>query len=84
MNSNQALDKWKTADSEARAAESRLLASWDLYERRLVAPPAEDLLLQVTFLRARANEALWAAMITLSALATKQRLGAPVEDDRQA
>jgi hypothetical protein len=66
IDSRQALEQWKRADAEARAAESRLLAAWELYEKRLVAPPAEDLLLQVSALRARANEQLSQAFIVLA------------------
>lgn len=66
MNSRQVLENWKRADAEARSAESRLLAAWELYEKRLVAAPGEDLLRQVSTLRARANEHLSHAFIALS------------------
>jgi len=66
MNSKNSLETWRLADAEARAAESRLLAEWELYEKRLVAPPGDELLQQVTHLRSRANEALWIAMIALT------------------
>ncbi len=73
--SRQALDAWKRADAEARAVESRLLAAWELYEKRLVAAPDADLLRQVAQRRGHATEKLALAMITLAA--TRQR-------DRQA
>jgi hypothetical protein len=69
MESRQVLDGWKRADADARGAESRLLAAWELYEKRLVAPPAEDLLRQVAALRARANEQLALAFIALATAA---------------
>ena len=66
--SRQALEAWKRADADARAAESRLLAAWELYEKRLVAAPGQDLLLQVAQTRGLANEKLSLAMITLAAM----------------
>jgi hypothetical protein len=65
--SQLALDAWKRADAEARAAESRLLAAWELYEKQLVVAPDEALLRQVAHLRAQANDQLAQAMITLAA-----------------
>ena len=62
----QALEAWKRADAEARAAESRLLAAWELYEKHLVSAPGEDLLRQIAQLRGQANEKLSLAMITLA------------------
>lgn len=70
--SQLALDAWKRADAEARAAESRLLAAWELYEKQLVAAPGEDLLRQVAHLRAQANEHLGQAMITLASTRDKR------------
>jgi hypothetical protein len=70
MESRQVLDAWKRADADARGAESRLLAAWELYEKRLVAAPAEDLLRQVAALRANANEQLSLAFIALTAAAS--------------
>jgi ferric-dicitrate binding protein FerR (iron transport regulator) len=66
--SRQALEAWKRADADARAAESRLLAAWELFEKRLVAVPGQDLLLQVAQMRGVANEKLSLAMITLAAM----------------
>jgi hypothetical protein len=71
--SQVALDAWKRADGEARAAESRLLAAWELYEKHLVAAPTVDLLRQVAHLRGQANEQLSLAMIALSGAATNDR-----------
>lgn len=64
--SRLALEAWKRADADARAAESRLLAAWELYEKHLVAAPGTDLLRQVAQLRGQANEKLSLAMITLA------------------
>jgi ferric-dicitrate binding protein FerR (iron transport regulator) len=65
--SQRALEAWKHADADARAAESRLLAAWDLFEKQLIATPAEDLLRQVAQLRGVANEKLTQGLITLAA-----------------
>ena len=64
--SKQALDAWKRADMDARVAESRLLAAWELFEKQLVAPPEVEQLRQVAQLRATANEKLTIAMIELA------------------
>jgi hypothetical protein len=65
--SQRSLDAWKHADAEARAAESRLLAAWELFEKQLIATPTEDLLRQVAMLRGIANEKLAQGLITLAA-----------------
>ena len=62
-----ALDAWKRADTDARIAEARLLAVWELHEKNLVAAPDENLLREVSRLRAIANERLMAAMLVLGA-----------------
>jgi hypothetical protein len=64
--SQKALDAWKHADADARSAESRLLAAWELFERQLISTPGEDLLRQVAQLRAVANEKLSQGLITLA------------------
>ena len=79
--SKQVLEMWKRADGEARSAESRLLAAWELYEKQLVGPPAEDLLRQIAVLRGQANERLTIALITLSSVATAQRMSTAGSDD---
>ena len=65
--SKSALEAWKRADADARIAEARLLAVWELHEKNLVAPPDENLLREVSRLRAVANERLMAAMLVLGA-----------------
>jgi hypothetical protein len=65
--SQKALDAWKHADADARSAESRLLAAWELFEKQLVATPSEDLLRQVAQTRGLANEKLAQGLITLAA-----------------
>ena len=65
--SKAALDAWKRADADARIAEARLLAVWELYEKGLVAGPDESLLREVTRLRSLSNERLMAAMLVLGA-----------------
>jgi hypothetical protein len=72
--SKHALEAWKRADADARAAESRLLAAWELYEKRLISPPGDELLRQVASLRALANEKFSLALITLAS-ANAQRMG---------
>ena len=64
--SKSALDSWKRADADARIAEARLLAVWELYEKGLVNGPDEALLREVGRLRGVANEKLMAAMVTLA------------------
>ena len=73
--SKHALEAWKRADGDARAAESRLLAIWELYEKDLVAPPADDLLRQVALMRSQANEKLSLALLTLAAAAALHERG---------
>ena len=61
-----AVEAWKTADAQARAAELRLKAAWDLYEARRDVPPSEDLMAEVARLRRLANEKLGVAMMLMS------------------
>ena len=58
--SKAGLEAWKRADADARIAEARLLAVWDLYEKNLVAAPDENLLREVSRLRAVASTGSWA------------------------
>lgn len=66
------LESWKRADADARVAEARLLAAWELYEKGLVAAPDEALLRDVARLRSLANERLMAAMLALGATAAAE------------
>lgn len=58
----EAIQAWKTADGEAKAAEGRLKAAWDIYDRDRHLPPSADLMVEVSQLRAVANDKLALAM----------------------
>lgn len=60
--SREAVEAWKAADAEAKAAEGRLKAAWDIYEYDRNQPPSAELMADVSRLRAIANDKLAIAM----------------------
>lgn len=52
---SEAIQAWKIADGEAKAAEGRLRAAWDIYAHDKSLPPSADLMVEVSRLRAIAN-----------------------------
>jgi hypothetical protein len=63
--SRQAYQEWKQADARAREVESRLAHSWDEYFASRGPAPTQELIQEVSQLRAIANDRLTAAMIAL-------------------
>lgn len=51
----EAVLAWKVADGEAKAAEGRLKAAWDIYDHDKSLPPSAELMVEVSRLRAIAN-----------------------------
>lgn len=51
----EAVEAWKRADAEAKAAEGRLRAAWDIYAYDRNQPPSADLMVEVSRLRGIAN-----------------------------
>lgn len=51
----EAVEAWKIADREAKAAEGRLKAAWDIYDHDRSQPPSADLMVEVSRLRGIAN-----------------------------
>lgn len=58
----EAIQAWKIADGEAKAAEGRLRAAWDIYDHDKSLPPSADLMAEVSRLRSVANAKLAEAM----------------------
>ena len=58
----QAFEAWRAADKAARDAENVLQEAWNTYALGNGAPPARDLIQDVTRLRATAHERLTAAI----------------------
>ena len=61
-----ALDAWKEADANARAAESLLRQAWSQYEQNRANAVPGELVRQVRELRAKANERLKMAVKLLN------------------
>jgi ferric-dicitrate binding protein FerR (iron transport regulator) len=59
----RAVEEWKVADEQARAAEARLKAAWDAYDAHQGPAPGADLMAEVSRLRPIANDKLTVAMI---------------------
>lgn len=58
----EAVEAWKRADADAKAAEGRLKAAWDIYAHDRNQPPSADLMVEVSRLRGIANGKLAEAM----------------------
>jgi hypothetical protein len=56
-----AVDEWRRAEADAKAAEGRLKAAWDEYDKH-GHPPSADLVEEVHRLRSIADEKLSEAM----------------------
>jgi nucleotide-binding universal stress UspA family protein len=61
----QSYQEWKQADARAREVEARLSRTWDDYFASRGSAPAQELIQEVSRLRAVANDRLTAAMIAL-------------------
>lgn len=57
-----AYHEWRRADEAARAAENQLKDAWDRFDRKEGPPPGEQLMAEVSRLRASASEKLAQAM----------------------
>jgi hypothetical protein len=53
---------WKRADALARDMEAKLAEAWERYEAKAGGPPTEDLIMEVSSLRAAANDKLTVAL----------------------
>lgn len=62
----RAYDHWKQADAAARDAEIRLATAWEGYFARKSRAPGEELIREVSQLRAIANDRLTSAMVSMS------------------
>jgi len=62
----QALDAWKNADANARAAESLLKRAWEEFEAGRITRVPETLIRSVSSLRGHANDKLTVALQALS------------------
>lgn len=63
----QAFEEWKQADAQARALNVLLSMTWQRVMDRTGAPPSEEMLREVSRLRAFANEKLAVLMVLLGA-----------------
>jgi ferric-dicitrate binding protein FerR (iron transport regulator) len=61
----QAYQEWKQADARAREVEARLARSWDEYFGNRGPAPSQELIQEVSRLRAIANDRLTAAMMAM-------------------
>jgi hypothetical protein len=57
---------WQDADGRARAAEARMKEAWEAYDLRNGEPPSQELMAEVSRLRAIANDRLTVAMMLMS------------------
>lgn len=64
-NPREAHEAWKQADAEARAMELKLTAVWEQFEDKMGSPPGEELIQEVSRLRARANDKLTVALVEI-------------------
>jgi hypothetical protein len=65
--SRSAFEVWKSTDALARAAEDKLHAAWDSYDRKEGPPPSAELMADASRARALANNALTVAMKAMEA-----------------
>ena len=73
----EAFTAWKQADEQARALEVLLAATWEEVMNRTGPPPTEEMLGEVSRLRALANEKLTVVMAMLrTAVSTESATGA--------
>ena len=66
MDPQKALEAWKAADANARAAESLLKQAWEDFEARRTGSVPETLVKTVVSLRGHADEKLTLALQSLS------------------
>lgn len=59
----EAVQAWKDADAAAKAAEDRLKAAWEVYDKDRSQPPSADLMVEVSRLRGIARDRLAVAMM---------------------
>lgn len=65
---HRAYEDWNIADAAARQVESSLAHAWQAYFDGKGKPPSEDLIREVSRLRAIANAKLSATMVAISSL----------------
>lgn len=69
----EAFKAWKQADAQARALEVLLAATWEEVMNRTGPPPTEEMLGEVSRLRALANEKLTVVMAMLRTAVARHR-----------
>jgi hypothetical protein len=63
--SRTAYAAWKQADALARDMEAKLAETWERYEAKAGKPPTEELIKEVSALRAVANDKLTVALVEI-------------------